>query len=177
MDHRSIADAIRDLVQRTANLQDSIRGDRVANAATPKQRSHFSIAKTRRCENGYSKNFPGFCGGRLGGYERLQENGKFTEPAASIEMAEELDRVTSPIGAFIADCCVVDDARTVRSADLYDAWCKWCKEEGIEKPGSRIQFFKKLRASSPAVSSIRTRNGDRRDHSYRGLALRGDSFV
>ncbi len=176
MDHRSIADAIRDLVQRTAEPSGRIRGDRVANAATQNNGLIFQSRRQDAAKT-VTRRTSGILWWAIGGYERLQENGKFTEPAASIEMAEELDRVTSPIGAFIADCCVVDDARTVRSADLYDAWCKWCKEEGIEKPGSRIQFFKKLRASSPAVSSIRTRNGDRRDHSYRGLALRGDSFV
>lgn len=120
---------------------------------------------------------PGILWWAFAGYERLKKNGKFTEPKASLEITEELDRISSPAGAFISDCCIIGEEREVRSVDIYETWVKWCKEEGIERPGSRSQFFKKLRAADNTISAVRKREGGQRHCSYRGISIRGDLFT
>ena len=59
-----------------------------------------------------------------------------------------------------------------RSA-LFDAWKRWCEEQGREHPGDAATFGRNLRAAVPSLrdSQPRTDTGDR-IRVYEGICLK-----
>jgi len=49
------------------------------------------------------------------------------------------------LGAFIAECCVVDSDATAPATPLYETWREWCKSQE-EESGSQRRFGERLRA-------------------------------
>lgn len=67
----------------------------------------------------------------LDGYDRLRERGHFPETEASREDRELMKTMASPIAAFVADCCELDeDAETDKDA-LYQAYDVWAVGQGM----------------------------------------------
>ena len=118
---------------------------------------------------------PGILRWSLDGLERLQARGRFDLPAASLEMTDELDELTSPVGAFVRQECCVGPGRSVGCDYVYQAWRRWCDAQGREHPGTAQSLGRNLRAVVPDLRTRKLRVDGTRVRTYEGLALRGTS--
>ena len=97
----------------------------------------------------------------------------FTTPASSKEILESFRELTSPMTAFMADCCetLPDDSDEFTTKDcLYETWQKWCVEQG-RKPGLKQQFGRWLLSSAPQLKIGRKVIKNRRLYIYYGIKL------
>jgi putative DNA primase/helicase len=106
----------------------------------------------------------------LDGYQRLLQRGWFQQPKASLDAIQELEDLSSPIGAFLRDRCKVEAGLTVTVQAMWDAWKIWCEDHG-RKPGSRQVFGRNLRAAVPGLRVARPRDDGERYRAYEGVAL------
>ena len=75
----------------------------------------------------------------LEGLKRLRSRGYFRQPASSESLKEDLLELTSPITAFVNDCCDLGPGFSVESDELYKAWSAWCFDRG-QRPSNKPQF-------------------------------------
>jgi putative DNA primase/helicase len=115
---------------------------------------------------------PGIFNWALEGLARLTERGHFLQPESAREALRHLEDLSSPVGAFIRDCCELGPAFEVAKDELFVAWRRWCFREGRDRPGSNTVFAKDLRAAVPALREARPgRRGEQRQHIWRGIRL------
>jgi len=69
---------------------------------------------------------PGIAAWALEGLRRLLQNGRFIEPAASLEELEQLRESYSPLVQFLNECCITGEAAECTASDLYAAYRAWC---------------------------------------------------
>lgn len=87
----------------------------------------------------------------LDGLERLKDRGYFCQPASALELVEEMENLTSPIGAFIRDKCVVSPGAEVDSDLLYSVWEMHRRAEGWNFGETKPSFGASLRAAVPGL--------------------------
>jgi putative DNA primase/helicase len=114
---------------------------------------------------------PGILLWGLKGLARLQERGKFLQPASSAQTIEDLEAMTSPIKAFISERCEITPLATVSIAALFEAWRAWCAVTGHPHAGNVQSFGKNLRAAFPEVETTRPQEDLTRGRYYRGISL------
>ena len=115
---------------------------------------------------------PGILLWALEGWVRLSKQGRFTVPKSSRETTESLERLTSPIKAFVDDRCVVGDDKRVPVDALYAAWKNWSITEGRMYPGTKESFGRDLHAAVPGVRKTRPYINEKRVYCYEGIGLR-----
>jgi putative DNA primase/helicase len=108
---------------------------------------------------------PGILLWAIEGWRRLRDRGHFVQPASSSELIDELDNLSSPVGAFVRERCEVGVHCDVERKKLFDAWKAWCEEQGQTKAGTAIVFGRDLRA---VVTGIR----DKQSHTDTGVKAR-----
>jgi putative DNA primase/helicase len=108
------------------------------------------------------------------GYRRLQERGHFVQPESGLHIVEQLEDLSSPIGAFIRECCEVgpDYGEFVR--DLFSKWQMWCEAKGKKDVGNEQTFGVNLRAALPSIGMRRPSVEGERVRKYLGIRLRRD---
>jgi putative DNA primase/helicase len=106
------------------------------------------------------------------GWQRLRERGHFVQPESSKELVEELEELSSPISAFIEDCCRVGAGYKASVAKLFDRWKTWCETKGRKEPGTEQVFGRDLLAAVPTLRRVQPREGEKRYRSYEGIDLR-----
>ena len=116
---------------------------------------------------------PGIFNWALDGLERLRERGRFRQPTASQDAIREMEDLSSPMGAFVRDRCVVGPAHEVPCDELYQAWRQWCQDNGRDRPGTTQTFGRDLRAVLPGLKVERPRidGTDERLRVYVGIAI------
>lgn len=116
---------------------------------------------------------PGILLWAIVGWQRLRDRGHFLQPDAGKATIEELADLASPVGAFVRERCQVGPSCQIERAALFDAWQRWCGEQGREHPGDSGTFGRNLRAAIPALGDAqpRTDTGDR-VRVYEGVCLR-----
>lgn len=114
---------------------------------------------------------PGILQWAIQGWQRLREQGRFSEAESGREVKASLREAGSPTKAFIDECCVFDPEATESKEAVYERWAEWCKENGRE-PGRKDAFGALLFAAAPTVKNFKPRIEDRRVPSYKGIALR-----
>ncbi|HWX33752.1 MAG TPA: phage/plasmid primase, P4 family [Steroidobacteraceae bacterium] len=115
---------------------------------------------------------PGIFNWSLDGLQRLKARGHFLQPPSAAAAVQELEDLASPIGAFIRERCEVGGAYSVGVEPLYEAWRKWCEQQGRDHPGTKQTFGRDLRAVLPALGDGRPREGSDRYRIYTGIRLR-----
>jgi putative DNA primase/helicase len=115
---------------------------------------------------------PGILMWALDGLERMRRRGRLQQPEAGAQLAQELEEMTSPIGQFIADECVIKDVAHITVKALYDAWRQWCADQGRDHPGSVQNFGKQLTASEPSVQKGFRRVNGKLLRVYEGIRTR-----
>ncbi len=84
---------------------------------------------------------------------------------------QELEDLSSPIGAFIRDRCVIGPTEEVEMGRLFDAWKDWCTDQGRDRAGTRQVFGRDLRAAVPRIQGSNIRGGAGRKWHYQGVSL------
>jgi putative DNA primase/helicase len=94
-----------------------------------------------------------------------------------LEAPEEVRKATGKyrsemdvVGAFLDECCVMGEDRTVSAADLYRAYGEWCKDAGETQEKQR-KFGSKL---TETRRFERYRGGKTGGHMWRGVTLLTD---
>lgn len=118
---------------------------------------------------------PGITNWALAGLRQLQEAGKLVQPKAGQDILDDFVRLSSPVQAFVDDCCEVGGDYIVPTSDLREAWKWWCAENGHE-PGSTNTFINKLR-TAVQVERVRHRSGLSRTQArfYSGIRLNNEA--
>jgi putative DNA primase/helicase len=114
---------------------------------------------------------PGILNWALAGWRRLKTRGHFVQPASAAQAVQEMEDLSSPIGAFLRDRCLIGPQCTVEPAKLFEAWNEWCKSQGRDHPGTVQTFGRDLRAAVPALSISQPRDGIERLRLYQGIRL------
>lgn len=111
----------------------------------------------------------------LVGWRRLEANGgRFTESALAKQAAEEVERSSSPVTAFVRDRCIADGETSLD--ELYKEYERWRATESLEGTIGKPVFSRDLGSALPMVSIERRGSGKSgtRIRVVRGLRLRAD---
>ena len=92
-------------------------------------------------------------------------------PSAKEAMLE-LEDLSSPIGAFIRDRCIIGPTEEVEVAYLFEIWTQWCTEQNRDRKGTRQMFGRDLRAAVPHIKTSNIREGIGRKRLYQGIGLK-----
>jgi P4 family phage/plasmid primase-like protien len=77
----------------------------------------------------WAKEMSGVLNRALAGYRRLQERGKFLEPAACARAKRKFLSAANPLMEFVESGCVAAEGE-MKTADFYRAFRAWCEAEG-----------------------------------------------
>jgi putative DNA primase/helicase len=112
---------------------------------------------------------PGILNWALEGLRRLGDNGRFTVPQTSAELAAEVRRQQSPVQGFLDDCCLYSDAANpVPLDELHPVYRAWARQSDVEHPLDRERFSRAL--SSAGLMVRRERIGGVRARRVYGIA-------
>lgn len=115
---------------------------------------------------------PGILNWAIEGYESLCRRGYFQQPDSAFDAVRELEDLASPIGAFVRDRCIVQSGRVIRVDDLFDAWERWCTEQGRDHHGTKQGFGRDLRTVLPHLKTTNPRNDfGKQERHYEGISL------
>lgn len=118
---------------------------------------------------------PGILNHALDGLDELEKNGRFTEPAASREIAEELSDMASPMARFLEERCIVDADHSAPVDELWREYNSWAQQYHEATVGKDL-FGKRLHAAIPEVTRTQQRVSDgRRIWKYSGVRLARDA--
>jgi putative DNA primase/helicase len=134
----------------------------------------FYGKEDRRLTDQLKRELPSIFLWALAGLRRLEARGYFLQPASARDDVEELERLGSPLRAFLEDRCVVEPDAEVAAKDLYSAWRCWCEDNGRERAGDATGFGRNLRSVLPTirVSQPRIPGSNERRRVYHGVGLR-----
>jgi putative DNA primase/helicase len=108
------------------------------------------------------------------GWKRMYDRGHFIQPASGRKLVEELHDLSSPVGAFVRECCEVGPGHEVPVRDLFARWQRWCEDKGRKEAGTEQTFGRDLRAALPGIDDRQPRSGGRRIRLYVGIRLLPD---
>ena len=98
---------------------------------------------------------PGILNWCIRGWEHLRERGHFVMPQSVEDAVRDMEDLSSPVGAFVREVCVVGPGHRITVDDLYAAWKRWCEREGRTIVSTRQSFGRDLSAAVPGVSRRR----------------------
>jgi putative DNA primase/helicase len=115
---------------------------------------------------------PGILKWSIEGWKALQERGYLLVPQSSRQASMQLADLSSPMGAFLRQRCVIGPDEHVVISDLFEVWRQWCEGAGY-RHGTEPSFGRDLRSCVPSVELKRPRNalGEQR-RTYFGVGLR-----
>jgi putative DNA primase/helicase len=114
---------------------------------------------------------PGILLWAIEGRRRLSARGHFVQPETSADAVGEMIDLSSPVKAFVRECCNVGAGLSVPMRDAYDAFVAWSHGQGVKRPPEANVFGRDLRAAVPGVTGKQRRDGEERVHVYRGIDL------
>lgn len=115
---------------------------------------------------------PGIVLWAAAGWKRLNDRGCFLQPDSALAAIDELQYLTSPVGAFVNEMCWTGPNYQEKAKDLYDAWCVWCKSQSSRKPGTLQRFGRDL-ATCVGLTRSQPRDGNEgRSRVYGGIGLK-----
>jgi P4 family phage/plasmid primase-like protien len=115
---------------------------------------------------------PGILLWAIEGWQRLRERGRFQQPESGRKLITDLEDLSSPIGAFVRECCDVGHGLEVEVKQLFTAWQRWCERKGRKEPGTEQNFGRELRAAVPHIDDSRPRRQGERVRLYVGINVR-----
>ena len=120
---------------------------------------------------------PGILLWAIDGWRRLRERGRFIQPASGLELVNEMADLSSPIGAFVREKCVVAPAAQVQRHTLYESYRRWATENGRGHLEDEAGFGRELRAAVPSLGSAQPNIAGKRVRHYTGIMLRESGGV
>jgi putative DNA primase/helicase len=85
-----------------------------------------------------------------------------------------MESLSSPVRAFVRDCCIVEANGKVDVKVLYHEWQDWCRSKGRKEPGTEQMFGRELWAAVSSLSILQERDkstGERK-RIYTGIRRR-----
>lgn len=104
---------------------------------------------------------PGILQWAIEGWKRLYARGHFEQPEASLDAIREMEDLSSPVGAFVRDVCVVGAGHRVYVDTIFGAWNRWCQKEGRTHLITKQTFGRDLAAVVPGLNVRRHREQGR----------------
>jgi putative DNA primase/helicase len=119
---------------------------------------------------------PGILLWAAAGWVRLRDNGMtFTPNNAAAQYHRELADLSSPVKAFVRECCLVGPEHEVEIPELYAAWKGWNEDRNREVAPENI-FGRDLRSALPHLRVVNRRGWDgKRTRHYAGIGLKARS--
>lgn len=128
-------------------------------------RENTALTKTLQAE------LPGILLWAIEGWRRLWQRGHFVQPSSARDLEEQLNNITSPVGEFVREWCILGPDCRVEKDSLYAAWRRFCEERG-QKPTKESTFGADLRAAASNITRSQPRRDDgSRYDLYRGITL------
>lgn len=115
---------------------------------------------------------PGILLWALDGLERLQRRGHFVQPDSALDMVRQLDVLSSPVKAFVAERCVIEPGASVRIDWLFREWKAWAEEQGRDHAGTAAMLGRNLSSALPQLKVTRPWIDGKRQRCYEGMRLR-----
>jgi putative DNA primase/helicase len=106
----------------------------------------------------------------LEGLDRLLARGYFVNPASGAEAIQQMEDLSSPIGAFVRDRCLVRRDLSVDREALWTAWKSWCTGTNT-RLGTKAILGRDLHAAVPTLKVVRPRQDGDRVYRYDGVGL------
>lgn len=103
----------------------------------------------------------------VAGYNDWREHG-LAEPAQVTTATDEYRTDSDALGRFFDQRCLLGPHYHVSSADLFDAWQRWCAAENLE-PGTQTAFARVLH--DKGLENEKDRHGRKR---WRGIGLESE---
>lgn len=104
----------------------------------------------------------------LEGMARILENDHFTEVESARELQHEMTAMNSPVAGFFEDCIEFRNGAKVETHEMYEAYRRWCAENGRTFVEVSAVFGRNVKAAFPRNASFAS-NGKR---FYRGVVLK-----
>lgn len=120
------------------------------------------------------RELPAILNWSIRGWRRLQEIGRFAQPSSALDAVRELEDLSSPIGAFIREECVVEPGAMCEIPVMFAAWEAWAFRHGWEHMGTVQSFGRDLRATRQGIRSGQKRDDGDRARYYFGIRLKKD---
>jgi putative DNA primase/helicase len=120
------------------------------------------------------KELSGILNWSIQGWKRLHERGHFEQPKSALELVGQMEDLSSPIGAFISERCIVGLNEEVDRKVLYEEWRKWSEQNGY-KVTTRAQFGRDLSAAVPNLDRTQPRTESGRRSCYSGISLQPEN--
>lgn len=117
------------------------------------------------------KELPGIILWALEGLRKLRQQGHFTVPKEMYESLREWQTTTSPMAAFVEECCEEDRDAETNKHEIFDAWNQWSQEHGM-KPLSKSRMFERFKGNAPFVRSDTYQKGGHKFSVFRGVKLK-----
>lgn len=111
---------------------------------------------------------PGILNWAIEGWKRLNQRGHFVQPTSADDAMRDMEDLSSPVGAFVREQCIVGAGQRIWVDDLYAAWKSWCDQEGRSSVTTKQTFGRDLLAAVPGISCRRNLNLGR---FYEGISL------
>ncbi len=132
----------------------------------------FVENEDHQLEDVLKREMPAILNWALDGLDDLGRRGRLVTPQSARELVQELEDLSSPVSAFVRDRCVLGHDQEIPCEKLYNAWRRWCADEGRTHPGNAATFGKSLTAACPDLRRYRPRADDgSRTWVYQGIAL------
>jgi putative DNA primase/helicase len=111
---------------------------------------------------------PGILMWSIAGWLDLQRTGRLMQPESGRTALEQWGDISSPVGAFVRDCCEVTGE--VKCKVIYAAFRGWAEEAGHKHFPTQETFGRDLKAVIGATK-VRVRDGSDRPYVYRGVSM------
>lgn len=131
----------------------------------------FYGAEDHNLEGRLLAELPGILLWAMDGLDRLRARGRFVQPRSGAGLAAELDRMASPIGAFVREQCTVELGAKALVSELFKAWVEWCRDAGHNHTDTSASFAKKLYAAYPEITVTQPREFDQK-RTFVGIRFR-----
>lgn len=116
---------------------------------------------------------PGIFTWAIGGRDRLYHRGHFVQPKSGQEDSDDMAELSSPVTAFVAECCDIGPGYSVLKDELFMHWREWCRVCGRTGSGTKSTFGKSLKAAFPRLNNHQVAVDGTRARAFSGIRLKG----
>jgi phage/plasmid-associated DNA primase len=86
-----------------------------------------------------------------------------------VPVVEEFRRQSSPVSEFVDEWCEIGPHK-LPSMMLYDAYAKWCKDQGVAV-GTSAKFSQRLLQLYPGLAAVRMMFNQTQVRGFEGITL------
>jgi len=124
-----------------------------------------------------SKELPGIFNWAFKGLKKLQQAGRFMQPAKCRQAISDYRRDVNPARAFLLDNYVASfEYEGLPCQEIYDSYVRWCGNNGY-KPLNHSNFGKEVNRTFTNIQKSQRRTVNRRITVYQGLSVKEGSEV